>query len=432
MRYELTFLDDKEFESLPYLDTQTSLGLADTKKGKAYVRRTGVKAVDVFTAMHELEHLEGDKLGEHDRYGNGVYYKDFGSALSGAANSAMGGLGSAANLIGSSIGGAAKSIGGAANSVGSFISNPLQAFQPGKAPVSSMANAVASGSQTPGSSSSIYPGVMGLSGALNATQPNLSGPFSSKLGASGLLSSPQIKLPSSSTSMSLTPSASTQTAQPQAPQGQGGLGGMLGGVGMDLLKQAGGGLLSKFVGSSGPQGGGARLPDMSGLESVQAFKNYDLRGQMNQLDPGLESAINRDFDQMDQQEQHDFQSRWKNIRPGADIESDSVYKRDYQNLLAEQQQRRADAMSKYRFDYVKTQLGINELEAQRLQTLAQLDVQTIAINTGLEQEEAMQLKQMFSGETQAQPQGGGILDTLLRPAVQTAGQRIGGYVGNMF
>ena len=393
MRYELTFLDDKEFESLPYLDTQTSLGLADTKKGKAYVRRTGVKAVDVFTAMHELEHLEGDKLGEHDRYGNGVYYKDFGAALGGAANSAMGGLGSAANLIGSSIGGAAKSIGGAANSVGSFISNPLQAFQPGKAPVSSMANAVASGSQTPGSSSSIYPGVMGLSGALNATQPNLSGPFSSKLGASGLLSSPQIKLPSSSPSMSLTPSASqSQTTPAQAPQQSQNQAG--GGLNFDLMKTLGGGALALF---GNKMGGGSRLPDMSQLGSVQAFKNYDLRGQMNQLDPGLESAINRDFDQMDQQEQHDFQSRWKNIRPGADIESDSVYKRDYQNLLAEQQQRRADAMSKYRFDYVKTQLGINELEAQRLQTLAQLDVDTISMNTGLDNNESMQLKQMFTG-----------------------------------
>jgi len=389
MRYELTFLDDKEFESLPYLDTHTSLGLADTKKGKAYVRRTGVKAVDVFTAMHELEHLEGDKLGEHDRYGNGVYYKDFGSALSGAG----------------------QSIGGAFNSMGSGISNLAGSatkamgfgggFQGGANPQGRMAAAAASNPalRAPANYFASAPGFTITSpftsgmASMAANMPQFRAPT---MGSTQGMAGPQMA-PMSSTSQkfpisaSVSPGSKAEAPAPQQTQAQGG-GGL--GLNMDLMKTLGGGALAMF---GNKMGGGSKLPDMSSLDSVQAFKNYDLRGQMNQLDPGLEAAINRDFDQMDQQEQHDFQSRWKNIRPGADIESDSVYKRDYQNLLAEQQQRRADAMSKYRFDYVKTQLGINELEAQRLQTLAQLDVDTISMNTGLDNNESMQLKQMFTG-----------------------------------
>ena len=79
MRYKIQFLDNESFDSLPYKDVQTSLGLADSKTQTAYVRRTGVNAIDLFTAAHELEHLEEGHEGEfssHEKYGDGVYYKD--------------------------------------------------------------------------------------------------------------------------------------------------------------------------------------------------------------------------------------------------------------------------------------------------------------------------------------------------------------------
>lgn len=77
-RYNIQFLDDKDFESLPYKDTDVALGLADSKTGQAYVRRTGVDIMDVFTAMHELEHLEEGEHGahaDHQYHKDGVYYK---------------------------------------------------------------------------------------------------------------------------------------------------------------------------------------------------------------------------------------------------------------------------------------------------------------------------------------------------------------------
>ena len=87
-QYTVHFLDDKEFESLPYKDTQISLGLADSHTREAYVRRTGINALDLHTAMHELEHLEDGRHGEHahhEHYGDGVYYKGFGEVLGMAA-----------------------------------------------------------------------------------------------------------------------------------------------------------------------------------------------------------------------------------------------------------------------------------------------------------------------------------------------------------
>lgn len=79
MRYKIQFLDNDSFNNLPYKDVETSLGLADSRTQTAYVRRTGINAVDMFTAAHELEHLEEGHAGEyasHNKYGDGVYYKD--------------------------------------------------------------------------------------------------------------------------------------------------------------------------------------------------------------------------------------------------------------------------------------------------------------------------------------------------------------------
>lgn len=77
--YKIEFLDPQEFEQLPYKDLDTSLGIADPKISKAFVRKTGLDALDVFTAIHELEHLEDGHEGVHaDHFRNGVYYKGFG------------------------------------------------------------------------------------------------------------------------------------------------------------------------------------------------------------------------------------------------------------------------------------------------------------------------------------------------------------------
>lgn len=77
--YEVKVLSNEEFDSLPYPDMESSLGVADPKTGTAYVRYTGVGEVDKYLINHELEHLIEGHGGEHsNHYRNGVYYKGIG------------------------------------------------------------------------------------------------------------------------------------------------------------------------------------------------------------------------------------------------------------------------------------------------------------------------------------------------------------------
>ena len=83
--YTLQLLNDTEFDMLPYRDIETSLGIADSKTRQAFVRRTEFGPLDLFTIAHELEHLEDGRHGihaDHNRYGDGVYYKSFSDVFS--------------------------------------------------------------------------------------------------------------------------------------------------------------------------------------------------------------------------------------------------------------------------------------------------------------------------------------------------------------
>ena len=76
---QVKILNDEEFESLPYPEMSTSVGVADPRNRTAYVRKTHMPILDAFTIAHELEHLEDGHEGVHaDHYRNGVYYKGFG------------------------------------------------------------------------------------------------------------------------------------------------------------------------------------------------------------------------------------------------------------------------------------------------------------------------------------------------------------------
>jgi len=76
MSYEAKFLNDEEFDALPYPETDVSLGIADPETRMAYVRRSGVPVVDAFRLAHELEHLDEHGQGIYsDHFKNGVYYK---------------------------------------------------------------------------------------------------------------------------------------------------------------------------------------------------------------------------------------------------------------------------------------------------------------------------------------------------------------------
>ena len=75
MSYRVQFLDDQEFDQLPATEIHSSIGVAYPETGEAFVRKSGMPAIDAFTALHELEHLQGNDLDEHYDAESGCYYK---------------------------------------------------------------------------------------------------------------------------------------------------------------------------------------------------------------------------------------------------------------------------------------------------------------------------------------------------------------------
>lgn len=108
MRYRVSFLDDEQFERLPGKDMEEKIGVAYPETGEAFVRKSGSNVVDLFTAAHELEHLEGNSLKEHFDSENGCYYKNLGNAL-----------GPIGTVVGSMFG--MPEIGGALGQIGSSM-----------------------------------------------------------------------------------------------------------------------------------------------------------------------------------------------------------------------------------------------------------------------------------------------------------------------
>lgn len=70
--YTIKILKSEEYDKLPYKHAKTSLGCADPKTGKAYVRATGVKEWDMATLSHEVDELVA-KVSPHEE--DGIRYK---------------------------------------------------------------------------------------------------------------------------------------------------------------------------------------------------------------------------------------------------------------------------------------------------------------------------------------------------------------------
>lgn len=84
--YKVHFVNDEQFEALPGQNMGTKVGVAYPEYGEAYVRKSGSNLVDVFSAMHELEHLQGDSLNEHFDSENKCYYKGFADVMGPVSN----------------------------------------------------------------------------------------------------------------------------------------------------------------------------------------------------------------------------------------------------------------------------------------------------------------------------------------------------------
>lgn len=138
MSYKVQFLNDAEFEALPIPNLEDKVGFAHRPTRTAYVRKIA-PVVDVFSALHELEHLqEGHEgaLAHHYDKEHDVYYKGFqdmilpalGIAssffLPGIGPALSGGLGQLGSMFSGALG-SIPGIGGALSTGASAIGNTL-------------------------------------------------------------------------------------------------------------------------------------------------------------------------------------------------------------------------------------------------------------------------------------------------------------------
>jgi len=197
-----------------------------------------------------------------------------------------------------------------------------------------------------------------------------------------------------------------QSPQPQAPVPSGPTktgGSPLGGILDSLFSKSGGGQMNlgqMGIGMALPLIGGAmapkvKVPDLSQLPSYQKMSQLQTRN-FSQMDPELESAINRDIQQANQDEDKQFMARWKSLRPGADLESDSVFAREWKNYKDQQAQNNVDIMAKQRFQNIQNNLQASNLEMNQLAQLAQADTYTVMMQLGLDAQAAEDFKSIFS------------------------------------
>jgi len=436
---DVKILTDEEFDKLPYPEAKMSLGLADTKSGTAYVRYTQSHELNEYLINHELEHLLGEDRDEIHHGGDGVYYKGFGNVFQGLGQMFQG----AGQSIGRAAQGAGRSISGAAGSV----MNMFKGGQTGSPEVPMKGATGNAGKMGPQPSTPLQsPMMQGFSGMApqagmqvgrqsfqNPTSPNritpptvsMPAPMTPKPMAgqnpmssfslqqpSAPIGTQTLHSPSGAPMSSITPSrmanfqpppmftqsgggqpnriptSRTGTPAPSAPSptGSGAMdkfnpGQLLAGAGLEGIGQ---------FGIQSPN-----MPDINELPSVQQLRNFQF-SSASELDPALEQAINNDFQRIEEKEYQAFVARYKSLRPGADIESDSNFKRDLFELQRMQGARRADALAKYRFDMMQQNLAFSQAELAQLQEVASMDVQMIMGQMGLDYADAQKFKDTFS------------------------------------
>jgi len=330
----------------------------------------------------------------------------------------FGNLGKAAQGAGATIGkaaqGAGQSISQGIGSLGNLFnsggSNPSQSQVPGG--LSGGINNVSQATQK--AATSAAPSVQTSGGSpLNYFQSatKIQNPFqSASQGASGGMQSSGLKMPSASplSAFQSTPQVAQQsgvtqalpqvTQQPQSSptssQPQGFMNNLFkpGGVFGQNPQQTMVGMGMSGIGqmfASTP-----KMPDLSQLPSYQAMKNVNF-STFQEMDPALATALNNDLKKLEDDEMTQLTNSYKNLRPGADIESDSKYKQDIQDLRDQQASRRTDLMAKARVQAIQAQIGANAQEMEKLKQLAAADTTQVMYQLGIDSQAAENFKQLF-------------------------------------
>ena len=152
------------------------------------------------------------------------------------------------------------------------------------------------------------------------------------------------------------------------------------------------------------------IPSIESLRSSAGLPQTEL-GQLAQtrlseqlnapfgLEPGVEQNISRVFDER----RKALISQFKTIRPNADLTSDTAFRQAMYNLDQQEaetmsiaRQRAYDSFQSQRRQDIATALGIDEQKLDVLIQAANLDIQQIMMQFGLDAQRASEFKQAFT------------------------------------
>lgn len=154
----------------------------------------------------------------------------------------------------------------------------------------------------------------------------------------------------------------------------------------------------------------SRLLGGKGISEIGAMGREKLMGGLNeQFSPVPDEYYNastRRLDEAYDKAEKDFTTQYQGMRPGADVGGDSAYReginelrqnraREKSAIGAELDYRREADYYDRQYQNISTALGVDQQTMQDYMSLAQMDADRIATNTGITMGEATQFKEIF-------------------------------------
>lgn len=128
-----------------------------------------------------------------------------------------------------------------------------------------------------------------------------------------------------------------------------------------------------------------KTPDFSNLSSVQALQNFK---PGNSVSPEYQQMLQNNTNVLRTQKKRELDALYHSARPGTDYTTDTNYQRDLGLMDKSIQDNMSNSLASAEGQF-------SSQEQSRLTDLAQLDISSLMMHTGLDFQEAQQFKQMF-------------------------------------
>src|SRR3990167_1625218 len=407
--HTIKILSNEEFDNLPTSETNgsdisQSLGFANPFTGRAYVRYSAYPEVTKFLVEHELEELFGPGHPGHEDE-NGIRHFAWAAILpflAKAVSAILGGakaLGSAA-VTGAKVGGSSlikgggNLLSGAGNLISKIPGGVGDLLSKGTGSIMNLFSGGGGGSQLPSNA-----GITNTSPFIPATPGQLS-PGQLMQQTVGQSTSQASNNPLSMFKQFLNPGGDNSTSE-----------------GLSNAKTLlGAGSLAAGLLKPLP-----KAPDISGItgelrnqfsanQNSQANQvlNQNLSKQFNPLtQPEIDSAL-RQYKISREQQRKQILDLYRNVRPGSDPTTDSSMERDLNlfdeqtaigesDIVASKSRGAEQSFNQNQMQNIQAQLGANSNEMEQLQQIAQLNIDQIMSQLGLDYTQASLFKETFVG-----------------------------------